>query len=213
MKTEKLEIAIESIAESSIQCCANNRKDRVCFTYNPTQKKLNFVDGNYLAEVIYNYQFQFDKVIQSALRGNIKVGQTINCVFIEGFNFLKEEDFNYFIRLDRRNGNLKISTSQVETERLCKIYTDGSFAADTMTSGYGGIIQNIDGKKEVFSQSFPGGGSNLMELLAVLDGLKRLQSENKIQVNTDSRFVIRGMAQWIHFWKYNDWQTAFARKV
>lgn len=213
MKTEKLLITIESITESGIACSANNISDKVYFVYYPALKKLHFINKNYLAEVICKYHFQFDKVIKSALKGNLTVGQRINCVFIEGFKFLNGEDYNQYIRLDRRNGNLSISVSSEEKNGLCKIYTDGSFIANTMMSGYGGITQNIDGKREVFSRSFSGGGSNLMELLSVLDGLKRLQSVDQIQVNTDSRFVIRGMLQWMHFWRYNDWQTAYGCKV
>jgi len=82
-----------------------------------------------------------------------------------------------------------------------------------MTSGYGGIIEDIHGNKEIYCESFWGGGSNKMELLAVLDGLKRLQAINKIQVITDSRYVIRGMVQWMHFWKHNNWQTAYGTQV
>ncbi len=213
MKTEKLTLTIESITGSEIECCASNKSGNICFSYDPSQKELKFTDNSSLAEIILKYQFQFDKVILSALRGKIKPGRIISCVFIEGFNFLNQTDYNCFIRLDRRNGYLKISSSKEETKEIYKIYTDGSFARNTMTSGYGGIVQNIEGTKEVFSKSFADGGSNLMELMAVLDGLKRLQAHHKIQVNTDSRFVIRGAAQWMHFWKHNNWQTAYGSKV
>ena len=52
-----------------------------------------------------------------------------------------------------------------------------------------------------------------MELLAVTDGLQRLQSVERLQVNTDSRFVIRGLVQWCHFWKHNNWQTSYGCDV
>ena len=52
-----------------------------------------------------------------------------------------------------------------------------------------------------------------MELLAVIEGIKILYDIENIQINTDSRYVIRGLAQWIHFWRLNDWQTAYGRKV
>lgn len=213
MKPEKLLLTIESITESSIGCCANNKSYQLCFNYYPTLKKLEFKDENQLAEVLRKFEFQLKKVIRSALKGKLTIGHQINCVFIEGFKFLNESDYNGFIHLDRRNSDLEISSSKEETEGLHKVFTDGSFAANTMMSGYGGFIQDTDGEREVFSQSFSGGSSNLMELLAVLDGLQRLQSVNEIQINTDSRFVIRGMVQWMHFWKYNDWQTAHGAKV
>jgi ribonuclease HI len=58
-----------------------------------------------------------------------------------------------------------------------------------------------------------GGSSSLMELLAVQEGLHRLAAEKTIQVSTDSRFVIRGLVQWVHFCKHNSWQTAHGRAV
>lgn len=201
------------MADSCIVCRASDRFGSICFDYFPLSMEFRFSDVNYISEVIRKNKFQFTKVICSALKGKIKLNQGISCVFIEGFNFLGEKDYGQFIQLDRRNDDLIISSSVEGTDGLYKVFTDGSFAADTMNSGYGGIIQNIEGDRKIFSKSFPGGSSNLMELLAVLDGLKQLQTVEAIQVNTDSRFVIRGMVQWIHFWKHNDWQTAYGTKV
>ena len=52
-----------------------------------------------------------------------------------------------------------------------------------------------------------------MELMGVSEGLERLKDVERVQINTDSRFVIRGLVQWVHFWRYNDWQTAYGRSV
>ncbi len=213
MKTINLILTIHSITETNIVCSANNHSMNVCFSYQLTQGAFFFKSKNRLTEVLAKYQFQFDKVIKSAIKGKITLGTRINCVFIEGFNFLSEAEYNQFIHLDRRNGSLKISSSREETKGLCKIFADGSYAAETETSGYGGMIQDVRGKSEYYSQSFDGGGSNLMELLAVLEGIKRLPQEKAIQINSDSRFVIRGMAQWMHFWKLNHWQTSKGQSV
>lgn len=207
-------MTIESFTDEKINCIANNELCELNFTYNPLQKEFKFFTENHLAELIHNYHIQFDKIIQSAIKGKIQMGQIIRCVFIDDFTFLKEEDYNDFILLDRRDNELSISTSKVELKDICKIYTDGSFAQETKNSGYGGFIENTVGEREIFSKSFTQeGASNLMELLAVADGLNRLCDKDKIQINTDSRFVIRGMTQWIHFWKHNDWQTAFGQSV
>jgi ribonuclease HI len=154
-----------------------------------------------------------EKIIHSALKNNIKTEQAISCVFLENFTFLKDGDFSKFIRMNRQDDQLKITVSTSGFEDAYKLYTDGSFNSDTNQSGYGGVIVNPAGSQELFSGSFDGGSSNLMELLAVLDGLQRLAAQKCIQVYTDSRFVIRGLVQWVHFWNHNNWQTAFARDV
>ncbi len=213
METEKLTLRIESISDSNVNCCASNYTYKTYFSYNYHQKKLFFNESNYITKVIHKYKFQFDKVLQSAIRGKIKNGQIINCVFIDGFKFLDETDYNRFICLDQRNGNLLISSCDDIKENIYNIYTDGSFASETNTSGFGEIIKDSNGKKEVIYRSFPGGSSNLMELLPVLDAIKRLRHVEIIQINTDSRFVIRGMVQWMHFWRHNNWQTAFGKQV
>ena len=211
-KAHKLSLTIESISDSMISCCAENELGKVCFDYYFEEQRFDFTTENTLTEIICEQQFQFHKVLKSAAGKKLHTGQKISCVFIPDFRFLSDTDYNNYIRLDRRNG-LKITISTEETQGLCKIFTDGAFLPETMTSGYGGVIKDTTGREEIYCESFPGGASNQMELLAVLDGLKRLTSEPKIQINTDSRYVIRGITQWMHFWLHNNWQTAFGTEV
>ncbi|MBI9067510.1 MAG: hypothetical protein JEZ09_09485 [Salinivirgaceae bacterium] len=209
----KITIQIETISDSIIACYIFNELENNRLNFYTSDGILILKHENTLAITIRKNQFQFEKVIRSALKGNIKVGQIINCVFIEDFNFLNESDFNKFIRVDRRNDKLDITTSDSATTDIHKIYADGSFACETLKAGYGGFTEDPNGKQEIFFKSFDDGSSNLMELLAVTEGLQRLQAIKKLQVNTDSRFVIRGLVQWCHFWRHNNWQTAFGEDV
>ncbi len=213
MKPIKLTVKIDAINKQQIGCCISNEAEFNYLSYSPVQRRLTFSEENQLAEVVRRNQFQFEKIIRSAIKGKLSVGQTINCVFIEHFNFLNDDDFSRYIRVDRRNGQLKITTSATGTEGICKIYADGSFACETRQAGYGGFTEYPDGKREIYSRSFPDGSNNLMELLAITEGLQRLTTIKKIQINTDSRFVIRGLVQWVHFWRHNNWQTAYGSQV
>jgi len=204
---------ILSIEELDIECSLSDGKENIPITYLLASDHAVISTNSFLAEIIRNLQLQVVKVIKSAIKGNLGAGQTINCVFIEGFNFIKESDYQKYIRIDRRNEGLEITTSETQIKDIHKIYADGSYADETKQSGYSGFIENPDGTQQIFHRSFFNGNSNLMELLAVMDGLQRLQAVEKIQVNTDSRFVIRGLAQWVHFWKFNKWQTAYGREV
>ncbi|MCF8358312.1 MAG: ribonuclease HI [Prolixibacteraceae bacterium] len=213
MKVIKLIICIETIGNGKIGCQISNTRETALLEYAAENGSLFFEQENGLAEVIRRNHFQFEKIMRSAIKGNIKVGQIINAVFIEGFTFLNDADFNKVIRVDRRNEKLHIIKAEQATPGIHKIYADGSFTEKSGKSGYGGFIETPDGKQELFCQSFEKGSSNLMELLAVTDGLERLTHVKKVQVNTDSRFVIRGLAQWVHFWRHNNWQTAYGCNV
>lgn len=209
----KLEIKIESVQDTKISCLLVKDDTNVRLNYFPDKKAIEFSEENILTQIIHKNRFQFEKVMSSAVKGNIRMGQIINCVFIEGFNFLRDADFYRIIQIDRRSEKLAITTCDNESEGFHKIYADGSFFCKTGKSGYGGFIETPDGNQEKFYQSFSDCSNNLMELMAVTEGLKRMQNIERIQVNTDSRFVIRGLTQWVHFWRHNTWQTAYGSKV
>jgi ribonuclease HI len=187
-------------------------KEILLLIYLIDKKHFVISSNTYLANTMRKFQLQLGKVLKSAIKGQLEVGQTIHCVFIENFNFLKETDYQKYIRVDRRKG-LDIITSETPMIDSYKLYADGSYANKTQQSGYGGFIEAPDGTQEIFHRSFNNGNSNLMELLAVMEGLQRLEPSEIIQVNTDSRFVIRGLVQWVHFWKHNNWQMAYGREV
>ena len=213
MNAINLTVKIESIHDHKIGCNISNEKQSVFLNYFPNDGNLIFEEESKLAKVVMRNKIQFEKVIRSAINGNPHIGQTINCVFIEGFNFLKDTDFTKYICVDRRHGNINISLNKAGSVKIHKIYSDGSFSEIVGQSGYGGFIETPNGKRQVYTRSFSEGSSNLMELLAVIEGIKILYDVENIQINTDSRYVIRGLAQWIHFWRLNDWQTAYGRKV
>lgn len=213
LKPIKLTIQIEAVEDSMIDCYITNEAGNNHLNFLTGEETVTFNKENQLATIVRKNQHQFKKVIRSAIKGNIKVGQVISCVFIENFNFLKDGDFDKFIRVDRRDGKLEITTSNKSIGKVHKIYADGCFLSESKKSGYGGFTEDTVGKQEIFFKTFNYGSSNLMELLAVTEGLQHLQAVNTIQVNTDSRFVIRGLAQWCHFWNHNNWLTAYGRDV
>ena len=213
MKAIKLNIQIKSITDTRIRCLVWDEWGETDLLYNPEQGEIAVQKENHLSQIIAHHKFQFEKVVRSAIKGNINPKQTINTVFIEGFNFLKDADFYRTVQVDRLNHKLAIKSIEAETDGFYKIYADGSYLRDTGFSGYGGFIEDVQGNRTIYKKSFKNGSSNLMELLAITEGLEKLKSMEKIQVYTDSRFVIRGLVQWIHFWKHNNWQTAHSKAV
>lgn len=212
MKIIKLILTIKNIAEGEINCYVSNNVANNQITYFPEKDVLTFVEENSLAEEIIRNKLQFSKIMRSAISGNVTVGQTINCVFIEGFTFLNDGNFYKYIRVNRLTNILHITTSETRLENIHQIYADGS-TAENKQSGFGGFIEFPDGTRQIFQKSFKSGSNNLMELLAVTEGIKLLNDIDIIRINTDSRFVIRGLIQWVHYWRHNNWETAYGSKV
>jgi len=206
-------LQIKGFDDERIDCAISNAAEDNILTFFTRNSAISFQRENKLAANIRNNKHQLKKILASACCKNLKIGQYIDCVLIENFTFLQKEDFKKFIRMDRRNHRLTLSISPTGFTGTKKIYGDGSFMRETGQAGYGGFIETPDGARELFSSSVRGSSNNAMELLAITEGLHRLRSEEVIQINTDSRFVIRGLTQWVHFWKHNNWQSAYGRDV
>ncbi len=93
-----------------------------------------------------------------------------------------------------------------------KIYTDGACSGNPGPGGWAAII--ICGTKEV---SVFGGEENTtnnrMELLATIKGIEEVESNQDIEIYTDSKYVKDGITAWIHNWKKNGWRTANKKPV
>jgi len=52
-----------------------------------------------------------------------------------------------------------------------------------------------------------------MELTAVIEGLRALKRPCEVELNTDSKYVMQGINEWMHTWKRNGWKTAARKPV
>ncbi len=90
---------------------------------------------------------------------------------------------------------------------MIKIYTDGSCINNPGKGGWAAII-NDDGKILKISGSEKNTTNNKMELMATIAALKKVNSNKKIQIFTDSKYVKLGITEWIYKWVKNNWQTS-----
>ena len=90
---------------------------------------------------------------------------------------------------------------------MIKIYTDGSCLENPGNGGWAAII-NDNGKIKKISGSEKDTTNNRMELMAPINALKEIKSNEEIQIFTDSQYVKLGITEWINKWVKNDWQTA-----
>ena len=90
---------------------------------------------------------------------------------------------------------------------MIKIYTDGSCLKNPGNGGWAAIICTNDEIKKI-SGSEKDTTNNRMELLATINALKEVNSEDLIEIYTDSKYVKNGITDWIHNWIKNNWKTS-----
>ena len=55
--------------------------------------------------------------------------------------------------------------------------------------------------------------NNRMELTAVIKGLEALTKPCKVHITTDSKYVLKGVTEWMANWKMRNWRTASKKPV
>ena len=95
---------------------------------------------------------------------------------------------------------------------MIEIYTDGSCLENPGNGGWAAII-NINGNITKISGSEKNTTNNRMELMAPINALKDLKSQEEINIFTDSQYVKLGITEWINSWVKNNWQTSKKEEV
>lgn len=88
------------------------------------------------------------------------------------------------------------------------IYTDGACSGNPGPGGWGTILMYKDTKKEI-SGGNPDTTNNIMEITAVIEGLKLLKEPCNVQIYSDSAYVVNAFNQhWIENWIKKNWQNS-----
>ncbi len=88
------------------------------------------------------------------------------------------------------------------------IYTDGACSGNPGPGGWGTILMYEDNKKEI-SGGKKDTTNNVMEVTAVIEGLKLLKYPCEVEIYSDSAYVVNAFNQnWITNWKKNGWKNS-----
>jgi ribonuclease HI len=97
------------------------------------------------------------------------------------------------------------------TMKNVTIYTDGGCRGngkENALGGYGVVLIYKETKKEI-KKSFENVTNNIMELTAVIDGLKLLKEPCNVELFSDSSYVVNAISKkWLINWKKNGWKTS-----
>lgn len=88
------------------------------------------------------------------------------------------------------------------------IYTDGACSGNPGPGGWGTILMYEENKKEI-SGGKEDTTNNVMEVTAVIEGLKLLKYPCEVEIYSDSAYVVNAFNQnWIENWKKNGWKNS-----
>ncbi len=94
------------------------------------------------------------------------------------------------------------------------LYTDGACSGNPGPGGWAYILRHpVTGKEREASGGDPDTTNNRMELLAVIEGLRALKSPSRVDVYSDSKYVLGGLSEWLDQWKARGWRTAGKKAV
>ena len=88
------------------------------------------------------------------------------------------------------------------------LYTDGACSGNPGPGGWGAILE-FNGIEKELSGGESSTTNNRMELIAVISGLQALKEPCRVELYSDSKYVIDGLSKgWAAGWQKNGWRKA-----
>lgn len=95
-----------------------------------------------------------------------------------------------------------------------ELFTDGACSGNPGPGGWAFILRHRkSGKEREGTGGHPRTTNNRMELTSVIEGLRVLDRRSKVELYSDSQYVINGLKEWIDQWKGRGWRTASRKPV
>lgn len=105
-------------------------------------------------------------------------------------------------------------TGPSESPPYVLLYTDGACSGNPGPGGWAFILKHPASGKEIERS----GGerdttNNKMELQAVIEGLRALNRPSRVEIYSDSQYVLNGLSEWMEDWKKRGWKTSAKKPV
>ena len=93
------------------------------------------------------------------------------------------------------------------------IHTDGACKGNPGPGGWGAVLQTGGGHEKELWGGEPNTTNNRMELMAAIMALEALKRPCRVELHTDSKYVMQGITEWMRGWKARGWKTAAKEPV
>jgi len=95
-----------------------------------------------------------------------------------------------------------------------ELFTDGACSGNPGPGGWAYLLRHgPSGAEREDSGGDPATTNNRMELCAVIEGLTALKQPSRVDVYSDSQYVLNGLDAWLDQWKRRGWKTAAKKPV
>lgn len=95
-----------------------------------------------------------------------------------------------------------------------ELHTDGACSGNPGPGGWAFILKHpSSGKTREDSGGEPDTTNNRMEMRAVIEGLRALSRPSRVDLYSDSQYVLNGLKDWLRGWKAKGWKTADRKPV
>ncbi|MDP7638871.1 MAG: ribonuclease HI [Candidatus Hydrogenedentes bacterium] len=91
------------------------------------------------------------------------------------------------------------------SKKTVVVYTDGGCVPNPGIGGWGAVLKYKGRCKEI-SGGEAESTNNRMELTAAIEALNTLKRACRVELNTDSEYVRKGITQWLPNWKRRNWK-------
>jgi ribonuclease HI len=148
------------------------------------------------------------KILKTKNHKSFYPGFSLKFVISDGKDVSAFYNMDSIIKIDRRGSEDKIMVSDSGKENIHQVFTDASFLEKSGNSGIAAIIKFPDEKYQLHAVPGEALGNCEAELEAVNAGLEILKPVNEIRIVSDSRYVRKGLTEWMFNWRLNNWKTS-----
>ncbi len=181
--------------------------------YNADLKLLELNNANALDIKLNENKYQLKKILNNKRPDTFYHGFKLKFILRDNHKTIEFNDLSKIIVLDRRDGAYNTYAKMKTDKIIYKIFTDGCYLHKHKKASYVAITQNFQNMLNLYYGKASTTSSSLTELMAVIKGLESSKQINELRIISDSRYVIKGLTEWVFNWKLNNWYTAQGEKV
>ena len=109
----------------------------------------------------------------------------------------------YLVKFPENEG-IKLKTVQ--------IFTDGACKGNPGPGGWAALLR-FGGNEKIISGHDRDSTNNRMEITAVIRAFSTLKEPCRVELFSDSKYVIDGITKWVNGWQKRGWKTAAKKPV
>ncbi|MCB2195804.1 MAG: ribonuclease HI [Bacteroidetes bacterium] len=213
MKYYKLNMEITDEDAGNYSILISDGNSKCIIRFSPEKKDLMYFENNDLTQFIKLREFQLRKLLHNKRPETFYKGFKLNFVLHDGLPDTNFYDLSKITVVDNRTDEFLVKKTDSKTDNIPELFTDGSFNNENKQGGFAILIKTVQNEYYIHQLKTEKKDNNLLELTAVIEGIKYLKKEPKIRIVTDSQYVIKGISEWLPLWKLNDFYTANGTKA